>query len=534
VIVSDRPGFALIVGYASDMGTAEFIAFQLTEALTPVGISAGEVELNEIELTDLQAATHLVVVASTFGDGEMPDNGALFWEALAACQTDDDAQLAHLSYSVLALGDSGYDLFCNAGLLIDERLAALGATRLTTRVDIDCYHEGDAKQWTADVVKVLEAARGSAPAAVIEPMPAPVARQHSSWDATNPFEARLVVNRRLTGPASDKDVRHYEIDLDDSGITYQTGDSIAIQPVNDPKLVDAILARFGVPAEHVLTDYDEPLGTLLSHRLEIRTPSRALQALVAARTIDGASAGAHDVLDLLALVDLSVEEFLDTLRPLQFRDYSIASSPIEHPNHVHLTVATVNYDIGGRRHGGVASTFLAERGESVRVHPRPNHNFRLPAPDVPIIMVGPGTGIAPFRGFLRERQAVRAPGKSWLFFGDRRRATDFLYGDELQGHLDSGVLTRLNLAFSRDGDAAGAGTAKRYVQHHMQENADELFAWLQEGAHFYVCGDADQMAKDVDRTLHQIVATAGRMDETQAHAYVNQLIKGHRYVRDVY
>jgi sulfite reductase (NADPH) flavoprotein alpha-component len=530
--LSDQSGLSLIVGYASDMGTAEYIAFQLTEELKTLGIDATEVELNEVGLTDLQAATHLVVVASTFGDGEMPDNGALFWEALGADGADE---LPNLSYTVLALGDSSYELFCNAGLLVDDRLAELGATRLLTRVDLECYREGDAKTWMADVVKLLEETRGSAPAANAETVAvaAHPAREHSVWDTGNPFTARLTVNRRLTAPESDKDVRHYEIDLGDSGITYQAGDSIAVHPVNDPDLVESILAQLGVSPDHMVAEHEETLGVLLSEHLEIRNPPRALHALVAGRAAAPLLdfPGTYDVLDLLELADVSVDELLDTLRPLQFRDYSIASSPLEHPRHVHLTVATVQYTASGRHRGGVASTFLAHRGDAIRVHPRPNHAFRLPAPDVPIIMVGPGTGIAPFRAFLRERQVSKAPGKSWLFFGDRRRATDYLYGDELQDHLESGVLTRLDLAFSRD---RGPNGPKEYVQHHMVANADELFAWLADGAYFYVCGDADHMAKDVDRALHQVVATAGAMTDDVAHGYVNELIKAHRYVRDVY
>lgn len=284
----------------------------------------------------------------------------------------------------------------------------------------------------------------------------------------------------------------------------------------------AILAELQVGPEHRVGDSEETLEGLLTEHLEIRTPSRALQELA------GTAAYGEDVLDLIRRTDLTVDEVVDTLRPLQFRDYSIASSPLTHPDHVHLTVATVRYPGADRHHGGVASTYLAERTATVRVHLRPNHHFRLPAGDVPIIMIGPGTGIAPFRAFLQERQATAAPGRSWLFFGDRRRSTDFLYGEELTGFVESGALTRLDLAFSRDQDT------KVYVQHRMREHSAELFAWLQDGAHLYVCGDADQMAKDVDATLHEIVAEHGSMDATAAHAYVNDLIKTHRYLRDVY
>lgn len=237
------------------------------------------------------------------------------------------------------------------------------------------------------------------------------------------------------------------------------------------------------------------------------------------------------MLDLIKLGGLAADEVIDTLRPLQFRDYSIASSPLISADRVNLTVATVRYHAEDRTHGGVASTFLAERGEMVRVHLRPNHHFRLPADDAPIIMIGPGTGIAPFRAFLQERQATGARGRSWLFFGDRRRATDFLYGDELQAFAEAGTLSRLDLAFSRD---STQGTPKTYVQHRMREHAAELYRWLQDGAYLYVCGDAERMAKDVDATLHDIVATCGGMDPAAAHAYVNDLIKSHRYLRDVY
>jgi sulfite reductase (NADPH) flavoprotein alpha-component len=355
------------------------------------------------------------------------------------------------------------------------------------------------------------------------------------------------VNRVLTSPESDKEVRHYELDLTGSGISYHAGDSIAVHATNDPALVDEILAELGVAADHVLPDHDEPLGVLLTERLEIRTPSRALQALVASRTHDRQAAAAlggaepavavpgswlygKDVLDLIRLAELTVDDVVDTLRPLQFRDYSIASSPVAHPDRVHLTVATVRYSAGDRQHGGVASTYLAERGDPLRVHLRPNHNFRLPAADVPIIMVGPGTGIAPFRAFLQERRATGATGRSWLFFGDRRRATDFLYGDELEAFASCGTLTRLDVAFSRE----SADGSKVYVQHRMLENASEVFSWLQDGAHVYVCGDEKRMAKDVDATLRDIVSRCGAMDDTAAHAYVNDLIKSHRYVRDVY
>ncbi|SBS71534.1 Sulfite reductase (NADPH) flavoprotein alpha-component [uncultured Mycobacterium sp.] len=541
--MSQRPEFSLTIGYASDMGTAEYIAMQLADACKAVGADVTETELNDIALDDVTAASHFIVVASTFGEGEVPDNGTVFWEELSA----SEARFDHLRYAVLALGDSSYELFCNAGRIFDARLAELGARPLADRVEFDCYREGDAREWIADIAKMIEEASTATPghttAAPVAPRPTPT-RGTTPWTDANPYAATAVVNRLLTATESDKEVRHIELDLGDSGITYDAGDSVAVHPVNAPELVEALLAKLGVDDTYIATGADLPLSELLTSHLEICAPSRALQALVAERTGNAEAAAAlrssdpavvsswlsgRDVLDLLELAELTPEDVLEVLRPLQFRDYSIASSPLAHPDRLHLTVATVRYHCRERARGGVASTFLADRGQSVRIHLRPNHNFRLPAPEVPIIMIGPGTGIAPFRAFLHERQAVAAPGKAWLFFGDRRRATDFLYGDELSGFVDSGALARLDLAFSRDADGR-----KTYVQHRMKDNAAELFAWLQDGAHLYVCGDADRMARDVDWALHEIVAEAGGMDAAAAHSYVNELIKAHRYLRDVY
>lgn len=546
--MTSQPEFSLVVGYGSDMGNAEDAAMTFAEAVEGAfDVRAGAIELNQVEPADLQSATHFIVVCSTWGEGEFPDNASLFWEAISA---EGAERLDHLKFAVLALGDTGYEQFCNAGRLLDEQMESLGGIRLMERVDVDGVYVQAAEAWTNDLVKLLVADRTDPAAAVVagapEPRPSDSAEQ-SRRDRSHPlFEARVVVNRLLTTAESDKEVRHYEVDLAGSGIAYNTGDSIAVHASNDPVLVDAILGELGVGADHCVTGYDQRLGTLLTDHLEIRTPSRALQTLVASRTRDAVAARAlrgevvaapgswlygKDVLDLIRLGELTVDDAVDTLRPLQSRDYSIASSPLLHPDHVHLTVATVRYTADDRRHGGVASTFLADRGEIVRVHLRPNHSFRLPAADVPIIMIGPGTGIAPFRGFLQERQATGASGRSWLFFGDRRRGCDFLYGDELGAFVASGTLTRLDCAFSRDG---AAGDPKQYVQQRMWENSAEIYNWLQDGAYVYVCGDAERMAKDVDAALRGIVARSGAMDDAAAHAYVNELMKSHRYLRDVY
>ncbi|MGB3484388.1 MAG: sulfite reductase flavoprotein subunit alpha [Mycobacterium sp.] len=544
--MADRPAFALTVGYGTETGNAELLAGQFTTAARAVGIDVTEVDLNNIGVAELAATTHLVVITATSGEGEFPHNAYVFGELLEALDPTSD-RLEHLTFAVLSLGDKYYPLFANAGRLADERLEHLGATRLVPRVDCDIDYDVAAAAWTADVIARLVDAR-TARGQAVQPVTAVDTdadrrHEHPVWNRSNPYTAALSARRLLTAAGSEDEVWHYEIDLTGSGLTYQAGDSIAVHPVNDPQLVEAVLGHLQRDADEFWPGHPQPLGTMLSRHLEIRTPSRALQALVAKRTTDTAAAAAllsddhttldtwlygRDLLDLLALADLTAGEILDTLRPLQYRDYSIASSPLVHPDQVHLTVAAVRYRRDEREHAGVASAHLADRATAVQIHLQPNSGFRLPAPDVPIIMIGPGTGIAPFRAFLQERQATRATGKSWLFFGHRHRATDYLYGEELENHHRSGVLTRLDLAFSRE------RAERDYVQHHMLEHADELFGWLQDGAHLYVCGDESRMARDVHLALHQIVGTAGGMDDEAAHDYVNELIKHHRYARDVY
>ncbi|MDG4663156.1 sulfite reductase flavoprotein subunit alpha [Mycobacterium sp. 236(2023)] len=536
--MSDDSSFSLVLGFATETGNSTMVAKKFAQAARGVGIDVEPQYLNDLNMASLASATHFVVITATYGDGELPYDAEVFWEELSG---DGAGRLDHLTFAVCGLGDSFYPYFNNAAKLVDARLEELGATRMLDRVDCDLEFEEPSEAFTADVVEILGELTSSAPQADAPEVEA--AETDSPWTRRNPFSATLVANRPLTATGSDKSVRHYEIDLADSGITYTAGDSLGVHPVNDPALVAAVLSRLGVDADYVVAERDQPLGVLLTEHLELRIPTGALQSLVASRTEDaeaaailgGADSAAltnwlfgRDVLDLLELADLSVDDVIPTLRPLQHRDYSIASSPVVHPGQIHLTVATVEYDARGRAHRGVASGFLADRAETLRIHMAPNDSFRLPAPDVPIIMIGPGTGIAPFRAFLQERQATGASGKSWLFFGDRHRATDFLYGDELTAFRESGVLTRLDCAFSRDQEA------KDYVQHHMLANAAELFAWLEDGAHVYVCGDADHMAKDVHRALHEVISTAGGLDEAGAHSYVNNLITTHRYLRDVY
>ena len=345
-------------------------------------------------------------------------------------------------------------------------------------------------------------------------------------------------------PGSDKEIRHFEFALADSGIEYEAGDALAVIPENDPALVDAIAEHFRMSAD---TEVDgEPLGELLGQRYEISAPSKDLLGEVESRadneelshvlrggvkeTLERWLYG-KDVLDVLRIAgdDLSVEEFIGLLKPLQHRAYSISSSPLAHPDRIHLTVAAVRYQATAVSAAACARRSLPIAEARAKIFLQPNKSFRVPADDdAPMVMVGPGTGIAPFRAFLQERALRGAKGRNWLFFGDQHREHDFVYADEITGWQESGLLNRLDLAFSRD------QAEKIYVQTRMLEHGEELFAWLEEGGHFYVCGDATRMAKDVDKALHGVVATHGGLDDDAATDYVNSLKREKRYVRDVY
>ncbi len=378
----------------------------------------------------------------------------------------------------------------------------------------------------------------------------------SVYSRKNPFPGRLLTNRRLSKEGSGKDIRHYEIDLRGSDLHFEVGDSLGVYPDNDPALVEEILTALGVSGEEeVPSDKDGPVVPLrqaLLRNYVITTPSKQFLEAIAART-EGESVIRELMADPLRKDDLAkyiygmevidfllahpsirftAAEFVATLRKLQPRLYSISSSQQLHADEVHLTIATVRYESHGRQRKGVASAFLAERAE----HPAPvplffhsAKHFRLPEdPSLPVIMVGPGTGIAPFRAYLQDRQASGATGKNWLFFGDQKADYDYLYQEELERWHKDGLLNQLHLAFSRD------QAEKIYVQHRMLENAAELYAWLEEGAHFYVCGDASRMAKDVDAALHKVVEQAGGKTPVEASEYVEKLKKSKRYKRDVY
>jgi len=530
--------------YGSQTGNAESVANDAANLAKNHGLKPIVKSMAEIDVDAFAGMDYLLLITSTYGEGEMPDNAQLLWEA--ACSTGLP-NLEHLHYSVLALGDTGYDLFCQAGKDWDEKLVAHGAIRLYERVDCDVDFEEPAQNWLAAVIpQMAEGASGT----VID-LTAPQSDK-PLYHRKNPFPAKLLVNRILTADASSKETRHYEISIAGSGLSYEAGDALCIVPTNDPQLVTDILTAIGCKGDEMEPVNGElmSLQVALQNLFEIKLPSKEFVQEIAKRSGDQELNGilasgdkeplsdylwGRDILDLLLQFpnsEFAAAEFLALLKPLQHRAYSISSSGKLHPETVHLTVASVRYDSHNRHHKGVCSTFLADLVEAdtdVRCFFTPNKAFRVPDDDsLPIIMVGPGTGVAPFRAFLQERQFRNAPGKNWLFFGERNSATDFFYQDELLAMQASGLLTHLDLAFSRDQEE------KIYVQDRMLDSAAELFAWLEAGGHFYVCGDAYRMAKDVDKALHEVIATQGQLSEQQAADYVNQLKKDKRYVRDVY
>ncbi len=546
----ERAKVPLTLLWGSQTGTAEGLAKRFAKEANTRGFDAKVADLGAYPVEKLATERNLIVLTSTYGDGEPPDNAAGFWSAL---KDEAAPRLESLRYSVLALGDTNYAGFCQFGKDCDERLLALGASRVFTRTDCDIDYEEPAKQWLAGALSAFsEGAAAAVPAReTAAAADAPVLLE--GYNRKNPFAARLLVNRTLNGAGSGKEVRHYEISLAGSGLVYEAGDALGVYPENCPDSVSEILALMGWDGEEAVTVAGTPESSLrvaLLRWCDITRPSSEMLKALAERGSGGgellslldparkddlkAFLWGREVIDLLPGLNgaLTPGEFVGLLKKLQPRLYSISSSPNAHPDEVHLTVAAVRYEGHGKKRKGVCSTFLADRVSSetpVPVFVQVSHGFRLPAKgELPVIMCGPGTGIAPFRAFLEERQVSGATGKNWLFFGDQKRDTDFLYREQLEGWVADGHLTRLDLAFSRD------QTEKIYVQNRILENAEELWGWFQAGAHFYVCGDASRMAKDVDAALVKVAETAGGLSAEAAADYIQKLKTEKRYQRDVY
>ena len=528
--------------FGTQTGNSESVAEDLSNFALSNGFKTQINALDDIEMNNLSKMINVAIITSTYGEGEMPDNAQLFWNALSS---NTAPQLNNMNYSVLALGDTGYEEFCHAGKLLDTRLEQLGAKRIIKRIDCDVDFEDLAEKWINSVVpkfnpdKKLDVVNKDKTESIVK-----------SWSRKNPYEAIISYNTLLSGPNSNKEIIHYEIDLGDSGLKYEVGDSLSIIPRNKQLLVDQIIERLHTSKDFIPSGQEIDIENLLKFKFEILTPTKRLIEYVEkiaedselslilekkdSKALDDFKWG-MDVLDFMNLnpkVDFIVEKFLDLLKPLQHRTYSISSSINKYDNKVHLTISSVRWKNKKRDYNGVCSTYLADdcnENEKIKIFFTPNKSFRLPEDkDKDIIMIGPGTGIAPFRAFLQEREVTKSSGKNWLFFGDQTRDNDFIYEDELKDMLNKNILTKLDLAFSRD------QKEKLYVQHKIYENKKEFFSWIENGSIIYICGDATKMAKDVEDIILKIISEENNCSLNDSIEYLNKLKKEKRYLRDVY
>jgi sulfite reductase (NADPH) flavoprotein alpha-component len=539
----------LTILYASQTGNAKGVASKIKAAAEAQGVAVQLQDIASYKTNGLVKEKFLIIVTSTYGEGEPPESAVSFHKFLFGKKAP---KLPDLQYAVLGLGDTSYEFFCKTAQDFDEQLEALGAKRLYARADLDVDYADAAAIWQQGALEVfspLLKASGAGSAQVIAwPGSTATAGHHNPYDKQNPASAELAVNQKITARNSTKDVRHIEISLADTGLTYQPGDALGVFFDNDPALVDAVLQATATSADAEVSFGGQTLTLCdaLQRELELTqsypsfvekyaaaTGNSELQQLATDKTALRAYLAERQTADVILQhpAQLTAQALVDCLRKVQPRLYSIASSQAEVGEEVHLTVGVVRFDAFGQTHLGGASGFLAERleeGGKVRVFVEHNDNFRLPDNDTPVIMIGPGTGIAPFRAFLQERDNAGATGQNWLFFGNPHFSRDFLYQVELQDYLKRGVLSKLDVAFSRD------QAQKVYVQDKLQAKGAEVWNWLQQGAHLYICGDGNRMAKDVHQALLNIAAEHGGLSADAAADYFEQLRETKRYQKDVY
>jgi len=540
----------LTILYGSQTGNAKGVAKSLAAQAKAEGLNVELKSMGEIKPKAIKNITHLLIVASTNGEGEAPDDAIALHEFLSSKKAP---KLDHLHYSVLALGDTSYEFFCQTGKDFDLYLEKLGAKRMAPRVDCDVDYDAEANTWSTTVITEAKELLESQNTASNVVSLTSVVNTEELYSKQSPYAAELLLSQKITGRDSAKDVRHIEIDLGDSGLTYQAGDALGVWFENSTALVAELISELGLDGQEkvAVADQSFTLAQALKAKFEITQTSinfvefwaeKAQASHLIAILDDKAAlreyAANHQVVDVVKSAPLATEskltaqEFVEALRKITPRLYSIASSQSEVEEEVHLTVGLVQYQAGDISRQGGASGFLAngiDEGGEVKVFIEHNDNFRLPADNnTPVIMIGPGTGIAPFRAFMQEREATEASGDNWLFFGDQTFTQDFLYQVEWQNYLKSGLLTKIDLAFSRD------QAEKIYVQDRLREQASEVFTWLERGAHIYVCGDMSRMAKDVEAALLDIIATQGKLSAEQASTYLKDLRNAKRYQKDVY
>ena len=540
----------LTILYGSQTGNAKGVAQEYKAKAEAKGIKVNLLNMADYKAKQLKNETHLIVVVSTHGEGDAPDDAVELHEFLASKKAP---KLPELKYAVVGLGDSSYEFFCQTAKDFDQRLAALGAKGVVERLDCDVDYEAEAAEFVERVTNELKEELTAKGASQVVPMPG-VARPNlavasSQYTKKNPFTAELSESVKITGRDSVKDIRHIEISLEGSDIQYQPGDALGVWFTNDDVLVTELIKLLELDADADVSVGDESISLkqALIEKLELTQsyPTFVKAYLEAASnetlaTLFEDKAALREYLAERQIIDivrehpakLTAQQLVDALRPITPRLYSIASSQAEVEDEVHLTVALVEYEAHGSTHQGGASGFLSKRleeGGQVKVFVEKNDNFRLPEnSDTPVIMVGPGTGIAPFRAFMQQRAEEGSEGKNWLFFGNPNYTQDFLYQTEWQRFVKDGVLDKVSLAFSRD------QAEKIYVQHRLLENGEELYQWLESGAHFYVCGDANRMAKDVEEALISVVEQYGQKSREQAQQYVTDLRRAKRYQKDVY
>lgn len=540
----EAPAITLIS--ASQTGNARRVAEALRDDLQAAQLNVKLVNAGDYKFKQIASEKLLVVVTSTQGEGEPPEEAVALHKFLFSKKAP---KLDGTAFAVFGLGDTSYEFFCQSGKDFDSKLAELGGERLLDRVDADVEYQAAAAEWRARVVDVLKARAPTAAPAQLATSGAVNEIHTSPYTKEAPLTATLAVNQKITGRDSEKDVRHIEIDLGDSGLRYQPGDALGVWYQNDPALVKELVELLWLKGDEPVTIEGKtlPLAQALEWHFELTvntanivenyatlTRSETLLPLVGDKAQLQHYAATTPIVDMVRFspAQLDAEALIGLLRPLTPRLYSIASSQAEAENEVHVTVGVVRYDIEGRARAGGASSFLADRVEEdgeVRIFIEHNDNFRLPAnPQTPVIMIGPGTGIAPFRAFMQQRAAEGAEGKNWLFFGNPHFTEDFLYQVEWQSYVKEGVLSRIDLAWSRDQQQ------KIYVQDKLREQGAEVWRWINDGAHIYVCGDANRMAKDVEQALLEVIAEYGAMDAEAADEFLSELRVERRYQRDVY
>ncbi|AXF56239.1 assimilatory sulfite reductase (NADPH) flavoprotein subunit [Salicibibacter kimchii] len=540
--------------YGSETGNCQEVAEDLSGKLEGQPCNVTLASMLDFKPKNLKKADHIFVVVATHGEGDPPEPGLSFYETMNSRKAP---KLDGVHFSVLSLGDLSYEYFCQAGKDIDQRLEELGGERLYPRVDCDVDFDEDAEGWIGGVLAELnkhaEEPATSGGSAMDAPLSQPAPAQ-TAYSRKNPFRAEVMENLNISGRGSNKENRHLELSLEDSNLEFEPGDSLGIFPENDPTLVDRLIEAMNWNPETTVTMNKKgetaTLREALTSHFEITVLTKPLMQQAAELSsheelknllADGNEDQLREYISGRDLLDLaqdfgpwetSAEAFIAILRKIPARLYSIANSYQANPDEVHLTIGTVRYETYGRARTGVCSGQCAERveaGEQLPVYVHHNPNFKLPEdPQTPIIMIGPGTGVAPFRSFLEEREEIEAEGKTWLFFGEQHFTSDFLYQVDWQRWLKDGVLTRMDVAFSRDGEE------KIYVQHRMHENAREFYQWLQEGAVLYVCGDEKHMASDVHDALATIIQQEGGLSEEEAAVYIEDMKMQKRYQRDVY